>query len=271
VLGVGTASINGAPERLTPSRERELVCAARDGDPRVRDELVATFTPLIASVARTYRNTPSVERTELMQEGVAGLLTALERFRTELGTPFWAYASWWVRQSMQQFVAEMTRPVVLSDRALRRLARIKDARRALGQAGNGEPTVDELADATGSTREQVESLLAAERSARGLQEPVRGDEGPATTVGELIPDPVAQDAYERVLDGCDLPHVRGLANDLPERERDILYAHHGLDGPQKTLREIAEVLHLSVERVRQLEERALTKLRDLLEAPPLAG
>jgi RNA polymerase sigma factor (sigma-70 family) len=261
-------SSNGSGDRLSPERERELVCAAANGDQAMRDRLVTTFTPLIASVARTYRGSAAMERTDLMQEGVAGLLTALRRFDPELGTPFWAYASWWVRQAMQQFVAETTRSVVLSDRAFRRLARVKDARRALGQAGNGEPTTADLVDATGFTREQIESLQTAERTARGLEEPVRGENGPATTVGELIEDPFAGDDYERVLDGCDVGRVRKLVRELPDRERGILHAHHGLDGRPKTLREIAEVLGLSVERVRQIEERALTKLRESFEVPP---
>src|SRR5207253_7791852 len=127
---------------------------------------------LIAGVARIYRNSRSVDRTELMQEGVVGLLTAVERYDAGKGTPFWAYASWWVRQAMQQLVAEMTRPVVLSDRALRQLARVKEARRAHLQAHKREPSAAELAAATGFTREQVESLIATERMPRGLEEPL---------------------------------------------------------------------------------------------------
>jgi RNA polymerase sigma factor (sigma-70 family) len=263
---MGAGNGNGGFKALSPARERALVRAAMDGDEGVREELVRTFTPLIASVARTYRSS-AVDRAELMQEGVAGLLTALRRFDPDLGTPFWAYASWWVRQSMQHFVAEMTRSVVLSDRAIRCLARIKDARRTLGQAGNGEPAISDLMEVTGFPRDQIERLLAAERSARGLEEPVRGSDGPSATVGDMISDPVAEDEYQRVLDACDLVRVRKLASGLPDRERGILYAHHGIGGPQRTLRQIAEVLDLSVERVRQLEERALTKLRDSIEAP----
>ena len=252
--------------RLSPEQERALVRAALDGDQGARDELVTTFTPLIASVARIYRNAAAVERTELMQEGVAGLLTALQRFDPDRGTPFWAYASWWVRQAMQQLVAEMARPVVLSDRSIRRLARIKDARRRLGQTRKSEPTTADLVEVTGFPRDQVERLLAAEVSVRGLEEPIRGVEG--ATVGERISDPVAQDAYDRVVDSCDIPRIEELTGELPERERGILFAHHGVGCRSKTLREIAEGLGLSVERVRQLEERALMRLRDAFEPVP---
>jgi RNA polymerase primary sigma factor len=109
--------------------ERQLVTAAQAGDAQARAELVDRFMPSIASVARLYRFTPGVERVELLQEGVVGLLRAVERFDPKLGTPFWAYAGWWVRQAMQQLVSELTAPTVLSDRAARHLARLRHARR----------------------------------------------------------------------------------------------------------------------------------------------
>src|SRR2546421_5299734 len=148
--------------------ETTLIIEARDGRGDARARLVRTFTPLIGSVARTYCHVPGVDRSELMQEGVVGVLRALERFNPELGTPFWAYASWWVRQAMQQLVSELTRPVVLSDRALRQLARVKDARREHLQVHSREPSSADLAETTGLTRDQVENLLAVERAPRGL-------------------------------------------------------------------------------------------------------
>src|SRR6185437_4673215 len=106
------------------------------------------FMPLIGSVASIYRGSRAVDRGELTQEGVVGLLSALERFDPDRGTPFWAYACWWVRQAMQQLVSELTRPVVLSDRALRQLARVKDARREHTHAHSREPCSAELAEHT---------------------------------------------------------------------------------------------------------------------------
>jgi len=105
--------------------EREEILAAQAGDERARRALVAAFMPLVGSVARRYLRNPALEREELLQEGVIGLLRALERFDAEQGTPFWAYVTWWVRQAMQQLVSEIVRPVVLSDRAARHLARAK--------------------------------------------------------------------------------------------------------------------------------------------------
>jgi DNA-directed RNA polymerase sigma subunit (sigma70/sigma32) len=116
--------------RLPVGVERRLVAAAQSGDRRAREELVEAFLPLIASVARVYRGSRTITRVELMQEGVVGLLRALERYDPEQGVPFWGYASWWVRHAMQQLIAELTRPVVLSDRSLRQLAALKRAHHA---------------------------------------------------------------------------------------------------------------------------------------------
>ena len=221
--------------------------------------------PLIASVARHYRDSQAVDRTELMQEGVVGLLRAVRRYDPELGTPFWAYASWWVRQAMQKLVAEMTRPVVLSDRALRRLARIKDARRDHLSRHGREPSASDLAASTGMPPEQVDRLLAAECAPRGLEEPVGGEQGRSATVGERVVDPAAHEDFGEVVERSEVEQVRKLCTQLAGRERGIVSKHYGLGRPAQTLREIAEELGLSVERVRQIEVAALTKLREALE------
>jgi RNA polymerase primary sigma factor len=251
--------------RLKPDEELALVRAAAGGDRAARARLVDAFMPLIGSVACDYSASPAVHRDELMQEGVAGLLTALRRYDPDLGTPFWAYASWWVRQAMQRLVAELSRPAVLSDRALRQLARVRDARRRLNRTGNQEPSVGDLVTATRLSRERVEGLLAVERPARGLDERAGGDETSNATYGERLPDPISQDGYDRVVEGCEAGLLARLTEDLPARERGIVEARYGFDRPACTLREIAEVLNLSIERVRQIEEGALGKLRTALE------
>jgi RNA polymerase primary sigma factor len=246
---------------LSPQAERALVTAAAGGDAGAREDLVDAFLPLIGSVARGYRGVAGIERSELMQEGVVGLLRALERYDPELGTPFWAYATWWVRQAMQQLVAELTRPMVLSDRALRQLARIKDAQRAALQADGHEPTVTQLASETGLTRDQVGSLFAAERRPRGLEEPIGVDDG-GGTFGDLIADPRAEDAFDVVPLRPTADRLPQLLDELSERERKILRGRYGLDGHEHTLRELAETMGVSAERVRQIEHGALGKLRE---------
>ncbi len=210
--------------------ERRLVQAAKDGDRRAREELVEAFLPLIAGVARVYRGSPSITRVELMQEGVVGLLRALERYDPTLGVPFWGYATWWVRQAMQQLIAELTRPTVLSDRALRHLAQLKRAHGDYLQRHGHEPTGDQLATDTGLTHAQVGELLALERIPQSMDEPVKGADGELGAFGELLADPLAEDAYEQLLDNSEIEQVRALLGSLNERERMILRARYGLDG-----------------------------------------
>jgi RNA polymerase sigma factor (sigma-70 family) len=251
----------GERPRLPVGVEARLVEAARAGDRQAREELVEAFLPLIAGVARVYRSSGAITRTELMQEGVVGLLRALERFDPALGVPFWGYATWWVRQAMQQLIAELTRPMVLSDRALRHLAQLKRAHAEFLREHGRQPTASELAAATGLATVQVDELLALERPPRSIEEPISGSEGELGVFGELLVDPLAQDAYEQLLDRSEVEQVRALLGSLGDRERMILRARYGLDGPQQSLREVGEGIGLSAERVRQIENRALAKLR----------
>jgi RNA polymerase sigma factor (sigma-70 family) len=251
---------------VSAERERRLVTAAQEGDAQARAELVNVFMPLVASVARLYRSTPGVERVELLQEGVVGLLRAVERFDPELGTPFWAYAGWWVRQAMQQLVSELTGPIVLSDRAARHLARIRNARRqALAESGR-EPSREQLAASAGVPAEHVDHLVAVDRPPRSTEDAVTTEDGAAGTLGDLLADPLAESEYDRVLTAIECENVVPLLAGLSERERMILRARHGFDGEEQSLREIGERLGISGERVRQVEQQALGKLAAAIHA-----
>jgi RNA polymerase sigma factor (sigma-70 family) len=196
-----------------------------------------------------------------------GLLRALERYDAELGIPFWSYATWWVRQAMQQLVSQMSRPLVLSDRALRQLARIKDAQRRFQQRWRREATMGELAEMVGLPRTQIESLICTERTPRGLDEPAGGEAGSGLTVGDLLADPPAEEPYARVPQRVlaeELPHLLGH---LTERERTVICRRFGIGQPEETLREVAPRLGVSAERVRQIEQESLAKLNTLVDQP----
>jgi RNA polymerase sigma factor (sigma-70 family) len=247
-------------QRLTAVQERDLVIAAESGDPDACRRLVEAFLPAIADLARGFKNS-RVERLELLQEGVAGLLVAARRYDTTLNTPFWAYASFWVRKAMQELVAELTRPMALSDRAVRELAQIRRALSEHIQKHGVEPTSDELSRATGLTQTQLERLQATERTPRSMQEQVVNAGEAAATIGDTIVDP----AFE-------IRDVRDLTEQLDERERMVIRAHYGLGQDAQTLSEIGAQLGLTAERARQIEAGALSKLRAALsQAATLGG
>jgi RNA polymerase primary sigma factor len=246
---------------LRPPASRRIILAAKRAPGRERDQLVEAYTPLIAHVARAFRGSRNVERIELMQSGVVGLLRALERYDPSYGTPFWGYASFWVRQAMQELLAEMARPIVLSDRAARQLARVNHARRDHARLHGGDATTATLVEATGISAGQIGSLAAAARVPRSLDEPaVRG--GAATSaLGERLVDPSAEDAFAGAELRIDAEAVPELLASLDDRERALVRARYGIGGDEQSLREVGLTLHVSVERVRQLETRAIEKLR----------
>ena len=241
--------------------ERELVLAAQSGDRTARDALVDRFMPLVASVARRYRHTPTLNRDELLQEGVVGLLRGLERYDPALGTPFWGYVSWWVRQAMQHLVSEVARPVVLSDRGSRQLARVKRAHSDHVQTHRREPTSAQLAAGSGLGTPQVQSLLAASMRSRGLHEPTAAGADGWTSPGDLLTDPRAEDAFDGVATRVAAGELTRMLAVLSDRERTVVRSHFGLDPPQRTLRELGRDLGVTAERVRQIECEALDKLR----------
>jgi RNA polymerase primary sigma factor len=247
-----------AAGQLTARQERELVLATGAGDLDACRRLVDVFLPAIAAVARRFPRGVGVQRQELVQEGVAGLLLAARRYDAGLNTPFWAYASFWVRKAMQELMAELTGPVGLSDRAVRGLAAIRTARDDHLRNHGAEPTTGDLTAATGFTRTQVETLQAAQRTPRSLQEPL---------VAEQITDGGAELAYQHVLDQIEIVQVRRLADLLDDRERAVILGHYGVGRPAQTLGEIGRRLGLTAERAGQIEARALIKLRRALARP----
>ena len=253
-------------QRLSAKQERDLVIAAECGDSAACRKLVEAFLPAIANVARGFQGS-RVEHAELLQEGVAGLLFAARRYDSELDTPFWAYASYWVRKAMQELVAALTRPVALSDRAARELSRLRRARNESLQTHGREPTTAELSTASGLAPVQVESLLATDRMPRGLEDRLSPEDGSSPTVGETIVDPVAEQAYDKVLEDLEIHGVLGLTEALEERERVVIRSHYGLCQEARTLGEIGAGLGLTAERARQIEAAALSKLREALAQP----
>jgi RNA polymerase primary sigma factor len=237
------------------------VRAAQCGDRAAREQVLDDFLPLVERVARSYAGVTSLEREDLVQEGVVGLFTALQRYDLALGVPFWAYASWWVRRMMQRLVAELTLPVVLSDRAMRQLAFVKHARQDHEQAYHREPSSEELVERTGYTHDQLDSLMCAELCPRSLEEQLQGEDGVAGTLADLFADPQAEDGYDTVERELEADALRHMPNDLDDRERAVLRARYGFDGAPQTLQAVGTEIHLTAERVRQIQEHALETLR----------
>lgn len=241
----------------------ELVNRAKAGDARAREELINRLLPLVIRLARPYQ-TPGIEWEDFIQEGAVGLLRALVSFDPETGVPFPAYASWWVRYSLQDLRSQFIRPLRLPPKALRRLASLKEAHERIYHQEHRNAGADELSSVVGMPLAEAEALLQADRRCRSLDEPVV-DGAETGTLGELLVDPLAEEAYGEILASIQADELRALLTHLSSREREVLEARYGLDGREmETLREVGDRLGVSAERVRQLENRALIKLRQAI-------
>jgi RNA polymerase sigma factor (sigma-70 family) len=238
-----------------------LARRAQAGDEAAREELIRRLLPLIHSTARRYR-TEGLEQADLLQEGIVGLLRALQRFEPERGVPFAAFATWWIRQSLQEARSDFMRPLRLPPKALRQLSQLKSEHQRIYQSERRSANVAELAERTNIELAQAEALVVADARERSLDEPLTSMDGELGTLGDLVEDPLSAEAYEEVNDAVAGEQLRALLSRLTEREREVVRARFGFDAPAAKLNELGERLGVSAERVRQIEERALAKLRN---------
>lgn len=237
-----------------------LARRAQAGDEAAREELIRRLLPLIHATARRYR-TEGLEQADLMQEGIVGLLRALQRFDPERGVPFAGFATWWIRQSLQEARSDFMRPLRLPPKALRQLSQLKSEHQRIYEGERRSANVGELAERTNMELGQAEALLVADARERSLDEPIGSMNAELGTLGDLLEDPLSAAAYEDVVDAVAGEQLRALLSRLTDREREVVRARFGFDAPAEKLSEVGERLGLSAERVRQIEERALAKLR----------
>ena len=234
-----------------------LAVEAAGGDARARERLILRVLPLVSRTARRYAGR-DVDHADLLQEGIVGVLRALERYEAERGVPFTAYAGWWVRQAMQQAVAEQSRAVRLPTHVLWDIHDLREARERTAPQG---ATDAELGRRLGWGERRLEDVVRAERPALSLDLPYAADDGAAGSLGDLLADPLAEQAYEDILGTLTGSRLRALMTTLTEREREVLRWRFGLGTEELSLRQIGRRLGMSGERVRQIENRALAKLR----------
>jgi RNA polymerase sigma factor (sigma-70 family) len=237
-----------------------LARRAQAGDEAAREELIRRLLPLVHATARRYR-TEGLEQADLLQEGIVGLLRALQRFDPERGVPFAAFATWWIRQSLQEARGDFMRPLRLPPKALRQLSQLKSEHQRIYEGERRSAKVGELAERTNIELGQAEALLVADARERSLDEPIASMDAELGTLGDLLEDPLSAAAYEDVVDAVAGEQLRALLSRLTEREREVVRARFGFDAPAEKLSDVGERLGVSAERVRQIEERALAKLR----------
>jgi RNA polymerase primary sigma factor len=243
---------------LTAAEEVELAKRIERGDAQARQRMISSNLRLVVSIAKRYqgRDLPLLD---LIQEGIIGLVRAVEKFDWRRGYKFSTYATWWIRQAVKRGLADRARTIRIPVHIVEReqtIARIESGLlAALGHA----PTVEEVADAAGLQPEQVREVRAAARTVTSLDVPV-ADEAGAATLGELVSaegtPPEEEIAVELGLDA-----VRAAVEALPEPARTVIELRYGLrTGEPASLTEVGRRLGISRERVRAVEQEALEHL-----------
>ena len=250
----------GKGDLLTRRQEVDLFRKAHSGDRRARQRLIEKNLRLVVSVAKRYRGM-GLPFEDLIQEGNIGLMWAVEKFDPEMGNRFSTYATWWIRQAVGRAVADKGRTVRIPAHMGEKLHRLARTRGELASELGREPTDGELAKKLGWSQEDARFAMRVLPDATSLDRPVGADDG-APRVGELVADEQASRVAEEVVEEAEMALLFKALERLPERERHVILRRHGLDGGEPaTLRELAEELGLSRERVRQLQRDAERRLR----------
>ena len=247
-------------ELITPDKEKELGALAQKGDQNAIQELARANLRFVISVAKKYQNR-GVALTDLIQEGNVGLVTAARKFDPEQGVKFISYAVWWIRQAILASLANHGRAVRVPLNRASDLARIFREKERLKQELNREPTSEELSGATDLTPELIESLQTLNAAEIRLDAPI-GDSEDSQLVERFISEEAAEP--EQDVEARLLTETVGVALTMLEaRDAKVLRLYFGLEGEREhTLEEIGNLLGVTRERIRQLRDRALRRLRE---------
>jgi RNA polymerase sigma factor (sigma-70 family) len=228
------------------------ICAARNA-------IIEANLRLAVCIAKRYQKR-GLDLLDLIQEANIGLISAVSRFDWRRGVKFGAYASWWIQQAIGQGIANHGRTIRLPAYVLDELRRVNRAHQELHEKADAEPSLEDIADATGLTVEKVLQLNWTAADATSLNTCINPETG--VEIGDLVASDPASDPLHEITMQNLVGEVRAALETLPPREKKIVSLRYGLeDGVERSLQEIGVMLNLSRERIRQLEARALNRLR----------
>jgi len=248
----------GQIDLLKPEEEKELAIRVSNGDLIARDKLIEANLRLVVSIAKRYQG-KGLSILDLIQEGNTGLIKAVERFDVSKGNRFSTYATWWIRQAITRAIADVAKPIRIPVHLIDLINKITLAHRKLTTQLNREPTDEEIADALNISVERIENAIKATQDVISLDTPIGDDED--NTLSSLIADDNSN--VEHDYDKDNLGEIFDeLFKTLTDREALVLQYRFGFyDGSIHTLEDVGKMFNLTRERIRQIENKAIRKLR----------
>jgi RNA polymerase primary sigma factor len=253
----------GQVKLLTPQEEIDLAARIKKGDKKAREQMIKANLRLVVKIARDYEGI-GLPLLDLISEGNIGLMKAVERFDPAKGGKLSTYGSWWIKQSIKRALANQSKTIRLPVHLVDKISKMRRTAMRLQEELGREPTDDELGEELGITASRVAQMRMAAIRPASLDAPI-GDED-SNNFAEVVQDEAADTPYEQLEEKTVTRMLQEMVKTLDPREATILRARFGLDGgPQKTLEEVGQKFGVTRERVRQIQNIALKKLRKMIE------
>jgi RNA polymerase primary sigma factor len=253
----------GQVKLLTPAEEIDLAAKIKKGDKKAREQMIKANLRLVVKIAHDYEGF-GLPLLDLISEGNIGLMKAVERFDPSKGGKLSTYGSWWIKQSIKRALANQSKTIRLPVHLVDKISKMRRVAMKLQEEFGREPTDEELAEEMGMTPSRVAQMRTAAIRPASLDAPIGDDD--SNSYSEIIPDENADTPYEQLEDQTVTRMLQEMVKTLDPREGTILRYRFGLDGgSEKTLEEVGEKFGVTRERVRQIQNIALNKLRRMIE------
>ena len=253
----------GQVQLLTPQEEIALAAKIKRGDRKAREHMIKANLRLVVKIARDYENL-GLPLLDLISEGNIGLMKAVERFDPAKGGKLSTYGSWWIKQSIKRALANQSKTIRLPVHLVDKISKMRRTAMKLHEVLGHEPTTEELAQELGISPARVAQMQTAAIRPASLDAPVGDDD--SHNFSEIVQDESAFTPYEQLEDKTVTDMLQEMVKTLDPREATILRSRFGLDGgKERTLEEVGEKFGVTRERVRQIQNSALRKLRRMIE------